>query len=127
MHSRYDHLDLSDSPNTASLEALIGEEKLGQLSIDFGGSMLSIPVHMTEGNPIAFSIGLYDAKKLSDVWGGMQFTVPLTAGRTQRVLRLLREGKTINKISRMVGVDRSTIYRIIAAEEDKNQLDMFDM
>ncbi|MDX2094344.1 MAG: helix-turn-helix domain-containing protein [Alphaproteobacteria bacterium] len=124
-HRRYDHLILSDSPNTASLLALIGDEKLAQLSLDFGGAVISIPLKVGENSPIAYSIGLPAAQMLSDIWGGMQFTVPLGVGKTERILRLISEGRPINKITRIVGVSRSTIYRIIAAEEEKNQLDLF--
>lgn len=125
MHHRYDHLDLSDSPNTASLVSLIGEEKLAQLSLDFGGSVISIPLKAGENSPISHSIGQKDAQKLSDVWGGMQLTVPLRPGKTARVMRMLKEHKSINLICRTVGVSRSEVYRIISADKDKSQLDLF--
>lgn len=124
-HHRYDHLDLGDSPNTASLLALIGEQKLAQLSLDFGGSVISIPLKAGEHSPIAFSIGLDAARMLSDIWGGMQLSVPLRPGKTERILRMLRDKKPINSICRTIGVSRSEVYRVIETQENKNQLDLF--
>lgn len=122
---RYDDLDLPENPTTEGLEALIGEAALAQLSIDFGGSVISIPTKVGKHSPIAFSIGVEAMQKLVDVWGGMQFSVPLNAGRKGRILRLRREGKSINLICRMVGVTRPTVYRILAEEDDKRQLALF--
>jgi hypothetical protein len=122
---RYDHLDLSDSPNTASLVALIGDEKLAQLSMDFGGSVISIPLKAGKDSPISFSIGQETAQMLSDIWGGMSFAVPLRPGKTERILRTLEETKSINRTARTLGVSRSEVYRVIEAEESKKQLDLF--
>jgi len=125
MKPKYDHLDLPESPTTEGLVMLIGQEALAQLSLDFGGSMVSIPQKAGPNSPLVFSIGREAAQKLCDIWGGMSFTVPLTAGKKTRILRLLDEKKPVNLICRLVGVSRSQVYRIIDAEASKNQLDMF--
>lgn len=125
MHHRYDHLELSDSPNTASLLALIGEEKLAQLSMDFGGSVVSIPQKAGENSPLAFSIGIVAAQMLSDIWGGMSFAVPLRPGKTERILRMLKDKQSINSICRIIGVSRAEVYRVITAQQSKDQYDLF--
>lgn len=126
MSQDYEYLDLSESPTVSSLIELIGEDALAQLSIDFGGSVVSIPLVAGENSPISYCIGQELAQKLSDVWGGMPFAVPLRPGRKARVLRLLQENKPINLISRLVGISRTEIYRIQRAEEEtKEQFDLF--
>lgn len=124
-HRRYDHLELSDSPNTASLMALIGEEKLAQLSLDFGGSVISIPLKAGENSPITYSIGLDAAQMLSDIWGGMSFEVPARIGKKARAVRMIRDGKPVNLIVRLTGLSRREVYRLLKKEEDQDQLNMF--
>ena len=124
MHE-YDHLDLPDNPTIEGLRMLIGDEALAQLSVDYGGSVISIPLKAGENSPISFSIGQRAAQKISDIWGGMSFTVPLRPGKKMQIMRHLNANTPVNKICRLVGVSRTEVYRIIAEKDADQQLDMF--
>ncbi len=121
----YDHLDLPDNPTTDGLRMLIGDDALEQLSVDFGGAAISIPLRATESGPIAYCIGLEAAKRLSDIWGGMVMTVPVRPSRNARILRMYNDGVPINRIARIIGTDRSVVYRVIKASAAKDQYDLF--
>jgi len=125
MHPHYDHLNLPDNPTAEAIQALIGDEAFAQLSVDFGGSMISIPLRAGEHSPLTFSIGKDMAQRLSDVWGGMTMTVPLQAGKKARIRRMLASKMPINKICRVIGVSRTQVYRVRNDELEKNQLDLF--
>lgn len=124
-HGKYDHLDLPENPTIEGLTLLLGEELVGQLSIDLGGSVVSIPQKATENSVLSFILGQEAAQKLSDIWGGMTFTVPLNVGTRAKIKRMLRDGKSVNLIARVTRSSRGLIYRVIDEEAQKNQLDMF--
>lgn len=119
-----DEMELSDAPNIDSILRVIGEDALACLSADFGGSQFSIPLKPGEHSPLAASIGLEAAQRLAYVWGGMCMSVPLRAGRKERIRRMLEQNVPINKIARELGVSRWLIYEVEAAASS-NQPDLF--
>lgn len=121
MHSE----DLSDNPTLDSLETLIGAELLAKLSQDLGGRRLYIPAHPGQHSPIAVSIGLDAARKISDVYGGMEFHIPLRAGTRMLVLDLYRKKVPNAQIAVRLRISRRYVQRIINAEADDRQQDFF--
>ncbi|MBM3617507.1 MAG: helix-turn-helix domain-containing protein [Alphaproteobacteria bacterium] len=119
-----EELDLPDNPTIEGLTMLIGEEALAQLSIDFGGSRMTIPLKPGEHSPIAHSIGLRNAQRLSAVWGGLQLEVPLALGRKERILRLHAQGMNNNQIARVTNLSRPYIRSVINAAAENDQLDL---
>ena len=70
-------------------------------------------------------MGIAAAERLSQVWGGMSFTVPLNPGKTARALSLYENGVAKNRICRIVGISRPRLDRMIKAKENSSQLDLF--
>ena len=120
-----DSLDLSDNPTIDSLTRLIGAELMSRLSDDLGGSEISIPHRAGAHSPITVSIGLEAAQKISHVYGGMKFDVPLYPNRHEKILELWRKGMSKNLIAREVRTTRVTVYRVIDKAVKSGQLNLF--
>lgn len=120
-----DDLELSDNPTTDSLSLLIGEALLGQLSADLGGAEISIPYKARPNSPMSVSIGIEAAERISQVWGGMKFDVPIAAGKKSEIMRLYDLGTSKNMIARKVKVTRSHVYNVIDNALNSRQLDLF--
>lgn len=116
--------DLDDNPTAQSLRLLIGDELYGVLAADFGGRRLYIPENVGPHHPLAVSIGLDAAVKISHVYGGMGIDISPAAGLKIKVLRLYKSGTPKERIGAKVGVSRRHVYRIIADLEAADQLDL---
>lgn len=121
-----DNLDLSDTPTISSLKLLIGEDLLAELSIAFGGMVVSIPRNPGAHSPIASVIGLDAALKISHVYGGMNFSMPIGAGLERKVLALYQQGISKNRIAQRLGITRPRIDRILERAFLRDQLRLFD-
>lgn len=121
-----DNLDLSDTPTIDSLKLLIGEDLLAELSVAFGGMVVTIPRQPGEHSPIASVIGLDAARKISHVYGGMNFSMPIGAGLERKVLALYQQGISKNRIAQRLGITRPRIDRILERAFLRDQLRLFD-
>lgn len=121
-----DNLDLSDTPTIDSLRLLIGDDLLAELSIAFGGMVVTIPRRAGEHSPIACVIGLDAARKISHVYGGMNFSMPVGAGLERKVLALYQQGVSKNRIAQRLSITRMRIDRILKRAFMRDQLNLFD-
>ena len=121
-----DNLDLSDTPTISSLKLLIGEDLLAELSIAFGGMVVSIPRNPGAHSPIASVIGLDAALKISHVYGGMNFSVPINAGIERKVLALRQQKVSVNRIAQRLSISRGRVMRILERAFLRDQLKLFD-
>ncbi|MBI1214532.1 MAG: helix-turn-helix domain-containing protein [Alphaproteobacteria bacterium] len=116
---------LSENPTIASVTAIIGEELMGQLSADLGGMSITLSRDPGPANPVAASIGLDAARKIGQVYAGMNFEIPLRAGVKALIMALLNEGTAVNQIARRLRVSRRMIYKVMKGYKDPNQFDLF--
>lgn len=116
--------DLDDNPTVHSLRRLIGDNLYEIFAADFGGSRIYVPERIGEHHPIAVSIGLDAAEKISHVYGKMEIDISPSAGLKVKVLRLFKSGVPKERIGPKVGVSRRHVYRIIAELDAADQLDL---
>jgi len=123
----YDELyeGLSDSPTVDSIMKLAGEDAVTKLSIDFGGKRLYIPHKPTENTPLTVSVGLVAARLIADVYGGMDFTVPVNIGKDAEIKILTAQGYSASEIARKVRCSASHVYRVRSKEVEDRQLKLF--
>ena len=118
--------DLIDiHPTVASLTALLGPELYAQLSDQLGGRRLTVSAAPGENSPITICIGMEAARRISEIYAGCVFDVPLQAGRNARILKLYHEGLPVVRIPNAVGCSYRTVRRVLDAEKDKHQMDLF--
>lgn len=115
-------VQLTDSPTSISVQKLIGDDNFRQLSIELGGSQLYIPSAPSEGCPLAVCIGIDAAKKMAEVWGGMEFEVPVRIRQKERIKQMLAAGIPVVRISAHIGIAIRTVRRVANEETDSNQL-----
>lgn len=113
---------LTDSPTRISIEKLIGEDLFNQLSGELGGHQIYIPANPSDGCPLAVCIGIDAARKMGEVWGGMEYEVPVMAGRRQRILKMLEAGMKITRVSAHLKISIRTVRRIASEAKADNQL-----
>lgn len=121
-----DHLDLSENPTQASFEKLIGEKLFAQLSVELGGRRLYIPTVSGPNSPLAVCIGLDEAKKISDIYGGFYFEVPLRAGTRARIIEEFQAGTPKARIAAKLRCSRRGVYNVLENHFNKEQLSLFD-
>lgn len=113
--------DLAERPNLGSLEKLIGTELTIQLSQDFGGVRLQIPLKPGPNSPLSASVGLAAALKIAQVYGGMTYDVPLNPGKRAEIRALNAQGWTAKAIARKVRCSVRMVYTIRADVADEKQ------
>lgn len=113
--------DLDDNPTADSLRRLIGDVLYQVFAADFGGSRLYVPHSIGEHHPIAVSIGLDDAKKISDVYGGLTIDISPRAGLRVKIIRAYQNGTPKARIGKVLGISRRYVYMIIAELEEADQ------
>ena len=99
----------------ASLVKLAGEQAVLRLVEGHGGQRLWVPLK-TEGSLLERLYGNTIARALSEEHGGEKMKVPLA--RAWRAGCYRRGGLTIDQIARQLGVDRSTIVRLLKQNGD---------
>lgn len=120
-----DLYDLPDNPTVNALRQLLGDDLLAQLSMDLGGSAVSVPHRVGEHSVLAVSVGLEAAQKIAAVYGGTNIEIPTTIGRTAAILRLRQEGLSVNAIARKLHITRRQIQRILEKAGKAHQKDLF--
>lgn len=113
---------LTDSPTRISIEKLIGEELFEQLSGELGGCQLYIPANPSDGCPLAVCVGIEAARKMGEVWGGMEYEVPVLVGRRQKIIKMLDAGIPIVRVSAHLRISIRTVRRIASSLQPDNQL-----
>ena len=117
--------DLSESPTLSSLIKLAGEGAVARLSMDFGGKRLYIPHNPSENSPLSVSVGMVAARKIAEVYGGMDFTVPINIGKDAEIRILTAQGQSASQIARKVRCSLSHVYRVRSKEIEDKQLKLF--
>lgn len=125
MNEQAEYFDLTDNPTVDSLTKLIGDELLEKLSADLGGKRVHIPRTPTPNSPIAFSIGLDAATKISKAYGGMTADIPLRQGTRLQVRQLRAENKSANEIAHQLKITRARVFQLLAEDDKKKQGDLF--
>ena len=109
------------APEVRLLVQAIGEQATLRLVEAFGGTRVYVAARPGEESQVATAVGLEAAAALGATeLGGERVRVPLA--RAWRVQLLHALGATNPEIVRRVGMDRSTVYRIINAKRDTKQL-----
>jgi hypothetical protein len=114
--------DITDNPTLESIARIAGTEAAAQISIDFGGIRLHIPVSLGVHSPLAVSIGLDAAQKIAQIYGGMHLDVPLNPGKRARIIAMDAEGYSAPVIARKVGCTERLVYKVRAEQAEKNQM-----
>lgn len=122
-----DDLNLTDNPTMGSIIKLCSNDAGDKLSYDFGGRRMYIPHKVGVHHPLAVSIGLDNAKKICDAWGGLDFDVPLCAGKIKLAVELKEEKNLSNsKIASQLKCTERHVYRIFQKiRQDADQLNLF--
>lgn len=117
--------DLSDNPTIDSIVMLVGRGLLEKMSAELGGRRIYIPHHPGADSPMAVCIGLDAAEKISQVYGGMHFEVPIRAGVRTKILKCLDEGMPKARIAPTVGCSRRMVYKVLEEEAARQQMSLF--
>ena len=118
-------LELDDTPTIGSLSKLLGEEQFEHLSRELGGKRVFIPQHPGPSSPLAACLGLDAAQKISQIYAGMMFEVPVHQGRKAEIRHLRKMGLSHSAIAHRLRITRRTVQRILNAQEDDRQMDFF--
>lgn len=113
---------LTDSPTRISIERLIGEDLFEQLSWELGGCQLYIPANPSDGCPLAVCVGIDAARKMGEVWGGMEYEIPVLAGRRKTIIKMLENDLPVTRISAHLKISIRTVRRIASSLKPDNQL-----
>lgn len=120
-----DPYELTENPTIESITTVIGADLMTKLSYDLGGRRLYIPNTPGPHSPLSVSVGLDAAQKISQVYGGMVFDVPIALGKKALALKMRKEGATITNIAMKTGRTERRIYQILAEDPDDSQIDLF--
>lgn len=118
--------DLDFNPTISSLTALIGEELIYSLSSQLAGRRIYIPKKPGADSPLAVVIGLDAAEKISHVYGGTAFDVPVSAGIRAKIIQLHGDDFSNVAIAEKLKISRRTVQRVLGNRRDKNQMHLFD-
>lgn len=108
---------------------LVGLGNALELVSHWGGRELSVPKKMHRLHPIALTIGLDPALRLSQGMGGQRLRLPLERNallelRNEMIVKESREGMSITRLGHRYGLTRSAITKILRAfnSQPKNDL-----
>lgn len=118
--------DLSENPSLESIGKLIGADRAALISAEIGGLKLYIPKNPGEHCILAAVVGLEDARAIADIYGGMEFVVPIKMGHRYEAQMMLKEGKKRSDIVRHLRCSRGFVNRIAQDMADDLQIDLFD-
>lgn len=118
--------DLDFNPTVSSLTALIGEELIFSLSQQLAGRRIYIPRKPGSNCPLAVAIGLDAALKISHVYGGSAFDVPVAAGMHSQIIKLHEAECNNVEIAARLKTTRRTVQKVIAKYRERKQMDLFD-
>lgn len=111
----------------AFLTDLIGVPATFRLIEQHGGTRVRIPKFVNQGSRLARDIGLAEARRLADRWGGDTLKVPLARYWRARVYR--ERGDSYRTIARKIGVNEGTVHTYLRAAgmtaRGPEQLDLF--
>lgn len=104
---------------TAELVGLVGLEATRQLIAVWGGQHLYFPETVPADHPLALEVGLHQAERLSQRFGGLRLLIPLGYAFSQRERnRAIREahaaGATVPDLVRRFHLCERTIYYVLA-------------
>lgn len=115
---------ISDKPNLSSIERLIGTDLAIQISQDFGGRRLQIPLKPGPNSLLAGSVGLAAAEKIAQIYGGMHFDVPISIGKRAEIKALNAAGLSAPAIARKVRCGVRLVYAVRAELQDEKQISL---
>lgn len=118
--------DLDFNPTISSLTALIGEDLIYVLSSKLAGRRVFIPKKLGADSPLAVVIGLDAAEKISHVYGGTAFDVPVSAGVRAKIVQLHEADHNNVAIAAKLKITRRTVQRVLSNRRDKNQMRLFE-
>lgn len=115
-----DH-ELSENPTTESISQLTCDDAVAKLSMDFGGKRLYIPHKCGDHSPMAASIGIAQAKKICETYGGLYWSVPVNAGKRRRINNLHKEGHSAPNIARKLFCSERYVHKVLSESRHKNE------
>lgn len=104
------------------------------LTIERGGTRVTVPVKVSDDHWLSKLIGLSNAAALSRYHAGEEIEIPLgpssTLAQRHKLIRLLdRESRSYDEIARLVGCDRRTVIRHVKGTSNRpknaEQLELF--
>lgn len=113
----------------AELEDVVGAEAIAKLSIEYGGTGVSIPAYAQKNHWLTRTIGFESATKICDhlrifdadgrVNGFHKLYIPapelsIRQGARMAAEKLLNDGLPVPIIARKCGISERTVYRIKA-------------
>lgn len=104
--------DLPYNPTLGAIEMLIGAEYAALISMELGGRRVHIPKRSGAHSVLAVCVGLDNAQKISQIYGGMHFDVPVGLGKKAEVMKLTNEGWSAADIARRVRCSIRYVYAI---------------
>lgn len=122
----YSDLNLTENPTFGSIQKLIGADKASQLTFYLGGKRVYIPYKLSKHHPIAVSIGMDDALKICNAWGGQVYNVPFEKAKSLKAQQKQDQGKSAEQIAREMNISRRHVFRLLKQKNtDSGQLDLF--
>lgn len=108
------------------IAAAIGDEAALSLARQLGGTTVYVPRTIGDDHPLCVAIGRTAADALAGWMGGSALAVPKQAERRARVLDLhRRRSLSIAQIALETGYSQRHVLRLLAAEHDSRQPDLF--
>jgi len=117
---------LSDNPTIDALRLIIGDDAVLSLSEALGGLRVYFPYHPGKNSPVAVAVGLDNAIKIGNIYGGMHMDVPITLGKKSQILEMLAKGHTIEHIAIKARCTIRRVYQIKSEIADNKQTSLFD-
>lgn len=104
---------------TAELVGLVGLEATRQLIAQWGGQYLYFPETVADDHPLAITVGVANARRLSQQYGGLRLMIPIGYAFSQRERnQAIREahaaGATVGDLVRRFHLCDRTIYYVLA-------------
>jgi len=118
----------SEYPARVSMEKIIGKDHFEELTKQRGGRRIYIPETGERSTILSLIITNKQVERLSSVYGGIYYFVPVYEEKKDRVRLYLSEGYDANKIAEMVGCTVRYVFFVknaILNEQPDNQADLF--
>lgn len=118
---------LADRPLFQEIAELIGEAAAQKLCAQLGGIQLYVPKQIGHNHPIAAAIGMGNAAKMAERFGGEALPLPKAHNRRARVLELRAQGDmTIQQIALATDYSERHVYDILNSPVDDRQMSLFN-
>lgn len=98
----------------AQLQSIVGEEAFVRLCQELGGTRVYIPLKCRDGGELMEAIGRDACDRLSRALAPATIRVPLA--RRERALHYLKQGLSIPRIARRLGLTETGVSKLIKRE-----------